>query len=718
MFDFTNYTYSTLVTFIAMVIGMAYPSLLQAIQRIDETYHDDLMIRRFKEESTYKHFNEVLILAVGGGFILPFLLYMMDRMNMVIVSSALLCVQAVVTFILIVQSIRLCGLIITYYNTTDLLRHLENNGSSALPQRLKIMLRAAESGNEDTYRLSLESIYEQIVRYQAQFYDRTENKNKPIDYPNDYYGIFREIVKATTQKERYGFLADDNQLAAILYNNTLPIIVSGETLKYLWYAVNRITEADCHEWFRQYWTYAEQYYRFTLDNSHQDMQGESFIRIRHQYLFMHFMMGGLMLYEKKYDWLKLMLTFTQTMPWSYPLVPGSFPEIWDMLREAYMKESLPWGLANDFLFVGLTTDVSVDAQIYKNAERYAALLLMRLHSLPEFRVNDNKYQIPEVANGIHANEQIMLICENLKVDILELAEDNEIKNCFNYGIEDSIRLVDELKDKAENTNEQIRKEPQVSTDKLSDLKNEIIEKSGKMTQLSLPPVKEDEKSTAEVKLIKGVTEISDELICSGFDLHCIGFAECVVGMINHRIYSWYESRFALVPPIKSYQIQYQSIFKALDALKLDESCAILLFGIYLGKYSSIYGDVAGIEEIDGSVVKYNNVSVYSVNSSSAESIVVMRVKEMPCVSFCSVETSDGTLEGLNCLDKELGIYSNIETLSAKQHKLAVGRLIQSSNMDTALKYVSLKISHEPTTGEDDLDNIKSIAKYLPYNSDL
>ena len=137
MFDFTNYTYSALVTFIAMVIGMAYPSLLQAIQRIDETYHDDLMIRRFKEESTYKHFNEVLILAVGGGFILPFLLYMLDRMNMTIVSSALLCVQAVVTFILIVQSIRLCGLIITYYNTTDLLRHLENNGSSALPQRLK-----------------------------------------------------------------------------------------------------------------------------------------------------------------------------------------------------------------------------------------------------------------------------------------------------------------------------------------------------------------------------------------------------------------------------------------------------------------------------------------------------------------------------------------------------------------------------------------------------
>lgn len=713
MFDFTNYTYSALITFIAMVIGMAYPSLLQAIQRIDETYHDDLMIRRFKEEPVYKHFNEVLILAMGGGFILPFLLYMLDRMDMVAVSSSLLCIQAVVTFILIVQSIRLYGLIMTYYNTADLLRHLENNGTRALPQRLKIMLRAAESGNEDTYRLSLDSIYGQIVMYQTRYYDRAENKGKPVDYPDDFYSIFREIVKATAQKERYGFLADDNQLVAVLYNSTLPVIVSEETLKFLWSAVNRATEADCQEWFRQYWTYAEQYCRFVLDYPPQDIQNESFTGIRRQYLFMHFMMGGLMLYKKKYAWLKLMLTFTQTMPCSYPLVPGSFPDIWEMLRETYTKESFPWGLAKDFLFIGLTADVSVDARIYKNAERYAALLLMRLYSVPEFRVDDNKCRIPEVEDGIHANEQIIRICENLKADIQELGEDDELMSGFSYSIEDSIRLVDELKGKAEDKNRQIQEHPQVSADKLSVLKNEIIEESRKMAELSLPPVKDGEAPTVEVRLIKGGTEISDELICSGFDVHCIGFAECVVGMVNRRVYSWYESRFALVPPVKSYQVQYRDIFKALDALKLNESYAILSFGIYLGKYRSIYGDVTGIEEVDGRIVKYNNIPVYSVDSSSNGSIVVMKIREIPCVSFCSVEAEEsGKPEGLTCLDKELGIYSNLETLSAKQHKLVVGRLVKSSNMNMALKYIHLKISHDPTVGNGNLNGIYPIYKLL------
>lgn len=708
MFDFTNYTYSALITFIAMVIGMAYPSLLQAIQRIDETYHDDLMIKRFKEESIYKHFNEILIFAMGGGFILPFLLYILDRINMGIVSSTFLCIQAAVTFILIVQSIRLYGLIMTYYNTSDLLRHLENNETRSLPQRLKIMLRAAESGNEDTYRLSLDSIYGQIVMYQTQYYDRTENKGKPVDYPNDYYGIFREIIKATIQKERYSFLADDNQLAAILYNSTLPVIVSEETLKFLWYAVNRITKADCNEWFRQYWTYAEQYYRFVFDYPSQEMQDKSFTSIRRQYLFMHFMMGGLMLYKKKYGWLKLMLTFTQTMPWSYPLVPGSFPGIWDMLRETYMKENLPWGLAKDFLFIGLTTDVSVDAQIYKNVERYAALLLMRLQSVPEFWVDNNKWQIPEVTDSIHANKQIILICENLEADIQELSKDDELMSGFNYSIEDSMHLINELKNKAEDKNKQIQEHPQVSVDKLSALKNGIIEESRKITNLSIPPVKDREDLITEVKLITERVEISDELICNGFDVHCIGFAECVVRMINHRVYNWYESRFTLVPPIKSYQIQYQDIFKALDALKLDESYAILLFGVYWGKYRSIYGDVAGIEEVDGRLVKYNNIPVYSVDSSLNESIAIMKIREIPCVSFYSVETDARELEGLTNLDKELGIYSNIETLSAKQHKLVVGRLIKFSNMNTKLKYVNLRISHEPTIGGEDLNNIKSV----------
>lgn len=41
---------------------------------------------------------------------------------------------------------------------------------------------------------------------------------------------------------------------------------------------------------------------------------------------------------------------------------------------------------------------------------------------------------------------------------------------FNYSIEDSMRLINELKNKAEDKNKQIQEHPQVSVDKLSALK--------------------------------------------------------------------------------------------------------------------------------------------------------------------------------------------------------------------------------------------------------
>lgn len=109
------------------------------------------------------------------------------------------------------------------------------------------------------------------------------------------------------------------------------------------------------------------------------------------------------------------------------------------------------------------------------------------------------------------------------------------------------------------------------------------------------------------------------------------------------------------------------------------------------------------------LLKYNNIPVYSCGFFLNESIAIY---ENPGNTMCLIlqcgNRWPGNWKELTNLDKELGIYSNIETLSAKQHKLVVGRLIKFSNMNTKLKYVNLKISHEPTIGGEDLNNIKSV----------
>ena len=158
MFDFINYTYSALMSLFAMVVGLAYPAILQAIQRIDDTYHDDFMIKRFMEENIYKFFNIVLVVALGIGFTVPFLLYLCDICGYVKFPLYLIISQSVITFVLVVSSIRLYLLIQTYYVSVDLLSHINNQEDlgAKLQQLVQIILKTAQSANEDTYRQALQ----------------------------------------------------------------------------------------------------------------------------------------------------------------------------------------------------------------------------------------------------------------------------------------------------------------------------------------------------------------------------------------------------------------------------------------------------------------------------------------------------------------------------------------------------------------------------------
>lgn len=62
-FDFSNYTYSGLIGIFSAIIGMCYPLLLQAIDRIDEKYHVIRFVELFKEEVVYGRFNHLLFIV-------------------------------------------------------------------------------------------------------------------------------------------------------------------------------------------------------------------------------------------------------------------------------------------------------------------------------------------------------------------------------------------------------------------------------------------------------------------------------------------------------------------------------------------------------------------------------------------------------------------------------------------------------------------------------
>ena len=66
MFDFTNYTYSGMLSIVAAVFGIAYPQINASIERIDDKYGSSLLTTRLKNEKAFAIFNVLLRMSGNG----------------------------------------------------------------------------------------------------------------------------------------------------------------------------------------------------------------------------------------------------------------------------------------------------------------------------------------------------------------------------------------------------------------------------------------------------------------------------------------------------------------------------------------------------------------------------------------------------------------------------------------------------------------------------
>ena len=55
-FEFSNNAISLLLSVFSVIVGMTYPLLLQAIQRIDEQYRSSRITKMLKEEKVFRLF--------------------------------------------------------------------------------------------------------------------------------------------------------------------------------------------------------------------------------------------------------------------------------------------------------------------------------------------------------------------------------------------------------------------------------------------------------------------------------------------------------------------------------------------------------------------------------------------------------------------------------------------------------------------------------------
>ena len=77
-FEFSNNAISLLLSIFSVIVGMTYPLLLQAIQRIDEQYRSSRISKMLKYEKVFQLFQWLVAISIAFAFISIFILQLLD----------------------------------------------------------------------------------------------------------------------------------------------------------------------------------------------------------------------------------------------------------------------------------------------------------------------------------------------------------------------------------------------------------------------------------------------------------------------------------------------------------------------------------------------------------------------------------------------------------------------------------------------------------------
>lgn len=699
MFDFFDYNFSSLISIFAALMGMAYPLILQAIQRIDEMYNSSKLAAYFQKQWFFHLFSRLLLVSIPVSIVAPFLLYYFRDFSWMMILSA---AHALIVFALAMSAFILFKYIMMTINPSKFFEYLEYKlyGSHPpLTEIFQIQKYASDKDNEELFGNITTSISVYLNSYR---------KNKRDDVAIDVWKMFRELYKQHSKRDNH-FFSNRNLIVSYFFSPEEQIFLSEEEYIYIWQTVDAVVHADNESWVYNYWTYTNQYYMFTLD--HYSKNDEELKLQQERFKEQHFMIGALLTYNQKYVLLKRLMYFSNALPPTYDLVPSSFNIIILQLKSLIEKKDMPIELTKQYLMIGAPQDVSSDGFILSYAYKYASLLLIRLFTVNDWNITySNPMGLPEISSDYTVedlNEEVYMM-NRLKHNISSWFEEKDaIRQTIGEGrvvVDDVLNLCDEYIERCKKQIETLNNSMEVDPEKQEYIKSHLLS-ALKDYPLALPIFGDINTDDYERNIINNYVkfQIDKEILKVGTNVNASNLPDVIVGHLNELAYKAYNLLFLIQSSVRNVRIAYKDIKRVLDVIGVNEKNAVISLGVYLGNYEAIYGkeDDDKFDDKDG-YRTYKGCNIYSIPSTQ-QSIVVMQKSDIPFVR--KEKLADD--KKLDLIDEEEFFYSNINSikdLSEKEQFLLVDRGLYLYSKER-FRYIRLNVDYN-SGFETDMNRVK------------
>lgn len=649
--DFLYHTYTLTITVFAAVFGMAYPLILQAIERIDQKYTSSVLSTDLRKRWQFKAFNVLIIVCIASVGILAYVLECFDNewWKYGVVSAAVFLI-----LLLMIDVVLLVQQIIDYYSPKDLLRMLKKNAKKRDADALLDLAKFA--AKTDDFMLHVNSLSE----IASLFYEEQQKapKDKPVEYSPELYDILSKVAKRvgdpTLFDDRYNYIG----ILATVYNHSSEGGLSQDTLLRIWEMVNRAAKAGNTGWFRDYWPYADQYYRFYKLNGRSPLSDNN---LKEFYRY-HVMIGGLLIYFKRYDWLTHIMRFSQSQPGKFELIPGTLGRIFDMVWLVDELNEKPFGLYKKYQYLGLEEGAKIDDAIAGYTYQYLALLIIRLWTYNDYNINyADPFILPAADEEfVENNERMINRVEWMKKNV-ERWYNNGLVTEFGLSNVPDVNVVKSKLDEYIGVLKQkiieIDEHDEVDEHKAKVIRDEMIVHNA--NSYCPIPMKENDEVLDETQFnttstpIIATNRIEKPYITKGSKKELGNFGGSLVHELNFRMLNEYlRADFSMMPYSISYSINQKDLLEAIDRLELPEDYVIVEIGNVLKLYE--FRDKI---TVDGDNRMYNGHKILSLGMAGfTNSIWILRGSEVPFIEIVETAFTGGSYTEI---DANNHLYSNI-----------------------------------------------------------
>ena len=684
-----NYLIEICVAIDIAILGIAYPILIDKISNIGSKYNSEYLPNIFDSEFPNNKvfrgisFFQIILIITLLSFIfqlfwIPVTPYFSG--NVIIENSA----DLIVFFLTLV----LTGTFLYWLNrimlfqgkASELLKYLisEYNNQQQDNQHKTYLLKSINEFAIYAIKHQDFHLQESLVNfYSSLFYQYRENcdpKEGPI-YPIDLYFVTNEIIATSIHNENLKLKALEHRASSgiwLIGENFKFSKLSNETYRWLWR--NLVISSNHKKLISNYWSRASQNFNYSLsaltpeyDNGNITNQEEidKVNEERKQFLEFNYALGGLLFYQKEYQTLQYILSFSQSQPPSYPLLPQTMDQIFSWF-EHFSNEFRTMDEPLEFKYSFPEIDnLGISKDISHNICLYISLLFIRQFTQQKIYVYQNFKIFHNLTDDLQTLYSYNDRLPYFRSCIEKVLGNNELLKALDYKIkskEEILETFDDLDQKIKDKIDLTKLSAGLSQEKITtfyDSTKNIITAAFKKYKVIENKENFEDVDDSMVSSINGELVVSSKSSFTDNDIPNINFDTVYAESIaRYKIQKFLPNAF-LVAKTNRYVLERNQLIDGLDRLfkKLDNKIVVAIRPSYESK-----------QLINNSKYKKIFIEIPSSNHHLNDNFFILDKKDLP--KFESRDLSKTEIEkfDLNLLNEEYKLYSNVIDINLPQNE--------------------------------------------------